>query len=68
MHTVLTSGVGDEFRCALEAAFSHIETSRVYLSESAQDRDTQHLLSLAFQRLEGLAALPLYEWPNPTFD
>lgn len=67
MHTVLTSGVGDEFHAALEVAFSHIESSRVYLSESAQDRDTRHLLSLAFQRLEGLAALPLYEWPDPTF-
>ena len=68
MHAVLTSGVGDEFRGALEAAFSHIETSRASLSESVRDRDTRHLLSLAFERLEGLAALPLYEWPNPTFD
>lgn len=68
MQAVLTSGVGDEFRGAVEAAISHIETSRAYLSESPRDRDTRHLLSLAFQRLEELAALPLYEWPGSTFD
>ena len=61
MQAILTSLNGEEFRQAVEAAFTQIETSRTYLSESARDRDTRHLLSMAFERLEELEALPFYD-------